>query len=67
MRNVNALYNKMRISDLEKLAPNTKWLNLLNQLWNIPKITILTNDEIVLDNPEFIRNIDILLKDADKR
>ncbi|RWS25636.1 membrane metallo-endopeptidase-like 1 [Leptotrombidium deliense] len=63
-RNISLLYNKMNISQIEKLAPNTKWSKYFNSLLNDP---ISSNDEIIVNVPTFIKKVDELIPRTDKR
>ncbi|KAG1670335.1 Neprilysin-2 [Nymphon striatum] len=63
-RNITRLYNKMTVEDLKNLAPGVDWLKLLKNLIRDD----VTNDEyIIVDVPDFVKNLDELLQTVNKR
>ncbi|XP_054159894.1 neprilysin-2-like [Oppia nitens] len=63
-RNVTKLYNKMTVKELQVLAPNTPWLQLLSAIFGQ---TIHLNDEIVVNNPYYVKQVDHLINITNKR
>jgi putative endopeptidase len=52
-------YNKMAVSDLKKLAPNTDWQNALST------IGVKNVDSVIVGQPEFYKALDNLIKTTD--
>nr|XP_027200738.1 neprilysin-2-like isoform X2 [Dermatophagoides pteronyssinus] len=63
-RNMSSLYNKMNIQQIQKLAPNIHWEKYFNSLLGI-KIT--DNDDIIVNVPKFLTQLDQLLQTTDKK
>jgi len=63
-RNISALYNKMNIQELMELSPGIDWHRFLDSLLGTK---VLPNDEIVVNVPKFMKNVDELLRTADRR
>ncbi|RWS10237.1 membrane metallo-endopeptidase-like 1 [Dinothrombium tinctorium] len=63
-RNISLLYNKMNISEIQKLAPNIDWHKYFNNLLNEP---IPDNEDIIVNVPSFVRKINNLIPETKKR
>ena len=54
----------MNINEIEKLAPNVKWSKYFNALLGT---NVTSKDEIIVNVPNFLPKLDLLLKKTDKR
>ncbi|XP_003739567.2 neprilysin-2 [Galendromus occidentalis] len=63
-RNISALYNKMTLRDLKKLAPSIEWDTYFNKLLVDP---ISDNEQINVAVPKFVVQVADLLNTTDKR
>lgn len=63
-RNMSSLYNKMNIDQIKTLAPNINWKKYFNSLLGI---RITSKDEIIVDVPKFLTQLDMLLQNTDKK
>ncbi|XP_054719763.1 neprilysin-2-like [Uloborus diversus] len=63
-RNISRLYNKMTVNDLYKLAPDINWEKYFNRLL-MDKIS--RSEEVIVIVPDYVQNLQNLLKATDKR
>jgi len=63
-RNISLLYNKMTITDMSKLAPNTPWSKYFNSLLDIP---VADDEEVIVNVPTFVSQVDKLIPATNKR
>ncbi|KPM02741.1 membrane metallo-endopeptidase-like protein 1-like protein [Sarcoptes scabiei] len=63
-RNMSSLYNKYQIKGLKKLAPNIEWRKYFDSLLGVE---LCDEEEIIVDVPKYVENLDILLMKTDKR
>ncbi|XP_076028904.1 M13 family metallopeptidase neprilysin 2 isoform X2 [Oratosquilla oratoria] len=65
-RNATKLYNKMSISELQKLAPQIPWMEYIRTV--MPEEIKITNEEpVVVNVPEYFKNLAKLLMRTPKR
>lgn len=63
-RNVSSLYNKMTVEQIEKMAPIVDWKRYLNSLLGTE---VKTDEEIIVNVPKFLVNLNEVLKTTEKR
>lgn len=63
-RNVSALYNKMRLKDVEGLAPNIEWTKYFNSLLGH---NVTEEDDIIVSVPNYLKVMDQMIVQTDKR
>lgn len=63
-RNVSMLYNKMKLKDVEQLAPNIDWRKYFNVLL---KHSITDEDDIIVSVPQYLKTMNQILLETDKR
>ncbi|XP_054160650.1 neprilysin-2-like isoform X2 [Oppia nitens] len=63
-RNISLLYNKMNLTKVAQLAPKTEWSKYFN---NLLSDSVTDKEEIIVNVPNFIRNVDTLIAQTNKR
>ncbi|CAG2168313.1 unnamed protein product [Oppiella nova] len=54
----------MTVKDLQLIAPNTKWVRLLSGVF---KQAVHMSDEVMVNNPNYVKQIDSMIKATDNR
>jgi len=65
-RNATKLYNLMKIKDLQEMAPGIPWLEFINTVLD-PFFKVEADEPVVLNVPNYVKNVDKLLKKTPKR
>ncbi|XP_074614138.1 endothelin-converting enzyme 1-like [Acropora palmata] len=64
LRNMEKIYHKMTVADLQQLAPAISWLDYMNTMFSSP----VTHEElVVVYTPEYLKNMSNLVIMTDRR
>ncbi|XP_015787620.1 neprilysin-2 isoform X2 [Tetranychus urticae] len=63
-RNFTKMYHKIQLIDLKRIGPNIDWPNIVRSMM---VVNVSDNEEINVKVPRFLRSVDTLIANTDKR
>lgn len=65
LQDLDKLYNPMKIADLQQKFPSVPWQEYINTL--LDPLSIGQDDTIIVESPEYLSGLEILLSNTPKR
>ena len=62
-----ALYNKMTIGQLQQQFPGIRWLSIMKKIFKYAKVTLTSQDEVVVQDSTYYRNLPFILRSTPPR